>query len=233
MADVRVNGRRMVILQNESNLQSLVEKLDNLAGRNKSCLTALTIGGCDVDLDNLDSLESNELSAGDVIEARIENTAQLSFESLQVAQEMAELLVFDIKVVTLRMWDSNTFAEKELDTLLKDCHTFLTLGAHPLDLLQRSPLELSATAQDCLRELDQIAQHIEDATLLAVHTQSKDACHVLVGRVMPTIEKWLGLTAAFAKELEIDRIERPALMEPAEVIRLNTFNNTVPVQITR
>ncbi|NBW80257.1 hypothetical protein EBR21_00750 [bacterium] len=233
MADIRVNGRRMAILQNESNLQSLVEKLDNLAARNKSCLTALTIGGRDVDLDNLDSVDTKLISAGDVIEARIENTAQLSFESLQVAQEMAELLVFDIKVATLRMWDSNSFAEKELDTLLKDCHSFLTLGAHPLDLLQRSPLELSATAQDCLRELDQVAQKVEDATLLAVHSQYKDSCHVLVGRVMPTIERWLGLTAAFAKELEIDRIEKPALVEPAEVIPLNAFNRSVPVQINR
>ncbi|MFZ9519844.1 MAG: hypothetical protein ACO3A4_05145 [Silvanigrellaceae bacterium] len=233
MADIRVNGRRMVILQSETRLQALVEKLDNLAYRNKSCLTAMTVGGRDIDLDNLDSLEIKLLGANDVVEARIENTAQLSFESLQVAQEMAELLVFDIKVATLRMWDSNTFAEKELSTLLKDCHTFLTLGAHPLDLLQRSPLELSATAQECLMELDRIAHNVEDATLLAVHTQFKDACHVLVGRVMPTIEKWLGLTAAFAKELEIDRIEKPALVEPSEVIRLSSLNGSAPIHITR
>lgn len=233
MADIRVNGRRLAILQNEESLQALVEKLDNLAGRCNSCLTSLTINGNEVDLDNLEAETLSSFSASDVIDARIENTAQLSFESLQVAQEMAELLVFDIKVATLKLWDSNTFAEKELDTLLKDCHSFLTLGGHPLDLLQRSPLELSASAQDCLRELDRIAQSVEDATLLAVHAQFKDACHVLVGRVMTSIERWLGLTAVFAKELEIDRIEKPNLGEPAEVLAFRQPTGPVPINITR
>ena len=127
----------------------------------------------------------------------------------------------------------NAFAEKEIDTLLKDCHTFLTLGAHPLDLLQRSPLEMSATAQDCLRELDKIAQNVEDATLLAVHSQFKDTCHVLVGRVMPAIERWLGLTAVFAKELEIDRLERPNFGEAADVIPFRPVAGQVPVIVTR
>lgn len=233
MADVRVNGRRLAILQNESKVQSLVDKLDNLAGRNNSCLTALTIDGKDVDLDALETLSGLDLSGNRVIEARIENTAQLSFESLQVAQEMAELLVFDIKVATLKMWDSNAFAADEIDTLLKDCHSFLTLAAHPLDLLQRSPHELSATAQDCLRELDRIAHCVEDATLLAVNAESKDSCHVLVGRVMPSIERWLGLTAAFAKELEIDRVEKPTLADPADIIAFKAPKGTAAINIVR
>jgi hypothetical protein len=233
MADVRVNGRRLVLLQQEKNVQSLVDKLDNMANRSNSCLTALHLNGNEVDLDAAEMLTETQLAETDIVEARIENTAQLAFESLQVAQEMAELLVFDIKVTTLKLWDSNTFAEKEIDTLLKDCHTFLTLGAHPLDLLQRSPLELSATAQECLRELDKIAQNIEDATLLAVHAQFKDTCHVLVGRVMPCVERWLGLTAAFAKELEIDRLERPNLGEASEVVPFRPRPGQVPVIVTR
>ncbi|MEN9530223.1 MAG: hypothetical protein RI932_2096 [Pseudomonadota bacterium] len=233
MADVRVNGRRLVLLQQETSIQSLVDKLDNMANRSNSCLTALHINGAEIDLDGTELIAGTSLGDNDVVEARIENTAQLAFESLQVAQEMAELLVFDIKVTTLKLWDSNTFAEKEMDALLKDCHTFLTLGAHPLDLLQRSPLELSATAQECLRELDKIAQNIEDATLLAVHLQFKDACHVLVGRVMPCIERWLGLTAVFAKELEIDRLERPKFGEAAEVVPFRPVPGQVPVIVTR
>lgn len=217
MADVRVNGRRLAVLQSESSLRLLIDKLDQLASRNQSCLTALLINSRELDLDQPESVATTALQAADVIEARIENTNQLAFESLQVAQEMAELLVFDIKVATLKMWDSHVFAEKELDTLLKDSHSFLTLGAHPLGLLQRSPFELSASAQDCLRELDRIAQCVEDATLLAAHAQHKDACHVLVGRVMPSIERWLGLTAVFAKELEIDRVQRPMIAEPTEL----------------
>jgi len=233
MADVRVNGRRLALLQTEGRLQLLVEKLEGIAARSASCLTALFVNGKEIDIDSLESISSDTLESGDVIEARIENTAQLSFESLQVAQEMAELLAFDIKVTTLKLWDADTFAEKEIETLLKDCHTFLTLGAHPLDLLQKSPMELSATAQDCLRELDRVAQHVEDATLLAVHHQFKDACHVLVGRVMPSIERWLGLTAVFAKELEIDRLEKPKIGEPSEVLPFRPVSGQVPVIISR
>jgi hypothetical protein len=233
MADVRVNGRRLALLQSENSLQMLIEKLEGVAARSSSCLTALILNGKEVDLDAAENSFKTGLGGSDVVEARIENTAQLSFESLQVAQEMAELLAFDIKVTTLKLWDADTFAEKEIETLLKDCHTFLTLGAHPLDLLQKSPLELSATAQDCLRELDRVAQHVEDATLLAVHQQFKDACHVLVGRVMPSIEKWLGLTAVFAKELEIDRLEKPKIGETSEVIPFLPTSGPVPIIVTR
>jgi hypothetical protein len=233
MADIRINGRRLALLQDETDLTSLIEKLDLIAGRSQSCLTAIRINGNEVDLDQPELFAANGLTDADVVEARIENTAQLSYESLQVAQEMAELLVFDIKVATLRMWDSSSIAEKELETLLKDGQTFLTLGAHPLDLLQKSPQELSSTAQDCLKELDRIAQSVEDATLLAVNQEFKDACHVLVGRVMPSIERWLGLTAVFAKELEIDRLEKPSLPETAEILAFKHPEKTPFVNTTR
>lgn len=233
MADVRVNGRRLLPLQSVSSLNDLIDKLESVANRNSSCLTSILLNGKEIDLENLEAGVRSELCATDVVEAKIETTAQLAFESLQIAQEMAELLTFDIKVATLKLWDSSKFAEKEIDTLLKDCHSFLTLGAHPSDLLQRSPLEMSQTAQDCLRELDKIAQSVEDATLLAVHGQFKDTCHVLVGRVMPAIERWLGLTAAFAKELEIDRLERPNLGEYADVVTFRPHAGQVPLNITR
>jgi hypothetical protein len=235
MADVRVNGRRLTVLQKETNLQRLVEKLEALADRNKSCLTSLAVEGKNIELDLLEQLSPAQLQlkGHEIVEAKVENTAQLSFESLQVAQEMAELLVFDIKVATLKMWDSNHVPERELEILLKDCHAFLTLGAHPLDLLQRSPFELSAGAQDCLRELDRIAQSVEDATLLAINAQTKDACHVLVGRVMPSVERWLGLTAGFAQELEIDRIQKPDLGEGAEVMPFRPLVGQRNILVTR
>ncbi|MEY2987976.1 MAG: hypothetical protein RJB13_1497 [Pseudomonadota bacterium] len=233
MADVRVNGRRMTLLQNETNLSKLIDKLDNIAIKSASCLTALFINSSEFDLDNSESNSNHQLSELDVVEARIENTAQLAFESLQVAQEMAELLTFDIKVATLKLWDSKSFAEKEMDTLLKDCHSFLTLGAHPLDLLQRSPKELSESAQNCLRELDCVAQHVEDATLLAVHSKFKESCHVLVGRVLPTLERWLGMTAHFAQELEIDRVELPKFNQASDVITFKPTPGEVPIVISR
>lgn len=233
MADVRVNGRRMTLLQSESHLDKLIDKLDNIANRSSSCLTALFLNGAEVELDGLSTEKLPQLTNQDVVDARIENTAQLAFESLQVAQEMAELLSFDIKVATLKLWDSNSFAEKEMDTLLKDCHTFLTLGAHPLDLLQRSPSEMSDSAQNCLKELDSVAQHIEDATLLAVHSKFKESCHVLVGRVLPALERWLGMTAHFAQELEIDRVEVPKFNQPPEVVPFKPTPGEVPIVVTR
>lgn len=233
MADVRVNGRRMTLLQSETSLGKLIDKLDNIATRSSSCLTALFINGSEVELDVTEANELPQITEQDVIDARIENTAQLAFESLQVAQEMAELLTFDIKVATLKLWDSNSFAEKEMDTLLKDCHSFLTLGAHPLDLLQRSPNEMSESAQNCLRELDGVAQHIEDATLLAVHSKFKESCHVLVGRVLPALERWLGMTAQFAQELEIDRVELPKFNQSPEVVPFKPTPGEVPIVVTR
>jgi hypothetical protein len=74
---------------------------------------------------------------------------------------------------------------------------------------------------------------VEDATLLAVHEESKDACHVLVGRVMPSIERWLGLTAVFAKELEIDRLEKPGLVEAAEIVAFKQPEGRPFLNITR
>jgi len=233
MADVRVNGRRMTLLQNEANLGSLIDKLDSVAARSSSCLTALFVNGTEIELDSTTPESFPQLIEQDIIEARIENTAQLAFESLQVAQEMAELLTFDIKVATLKLWDSNSFAEKEMDTLLKDCQAFLTLGAHPLDLLQRAPKEMSESAQNCLRELDCVAQHVEDATLLAVHSKFKESCHVLVGRVLPSLERWLGMTAHFAQELEIDRVELPKFNQNPEVIPFNPTPGEVPIVVTR
>jgi hypothetical protein len=233
MADVRVNGRRMTLLQSEKNLGKLIDKLDNIAVRSSSCLTALFINSCEIDLDSNDLNSRPQLTEQDVIEARIENTAQLAFESLQVAQEMAELLTFDIKVATLKLWDSNSFAEKEMDTLLKDCHSFLTLGAHPLDLLQRTPKEMSESAQNCLKELDCVAQHVEDATLLAVQSKFKESCHVLVGRVLPTLERWLGMTAHFAQELEIDRVELPKFSQSSDVVPFKPIPGEVPIVVTR
>ena len=38
------------------------------------------------------------------------------------------------------------------------------------------------------------------------------ARHVLVARVLPAIERWLGLTAAFAQEVEIDKVQVPTII---------------------
>src|SRR5690606_13336644 len=79
---------------------------------------------------------------------------------------------------------------------------------------------LPPAARNCLQQLDQIANHVEDATLLAVNNRNKEACQVLLVRLMPAIEKWLGLTSELARALGWDPNENHAAAEDAEAISL-------------
>lgn len=211
MADIRINGRRIPALQAIDNGQLLVKRLEAIGQRNNTALTGLLLNGRACEIENAE-LARLKFETDDTVDARMETREQLSYESLQVAQEMAELLVFDLKVATLKMWDNHRYFEKSLETLLSDCNLFLSLGARPLELLEFNLTELSTSSEGCLRQLDAIANHIEDATLLAVHGEPRDSCHVLVARVLPAIERWLGLTAVFAQELEIDKVQIPTII---------------------
>jgi hypothetical protein len=212
MSDVRINGKRFPALQAIDLLGQLITRLEALGGANASVVTSVHVNGRIVDIDNNDMLRMR-LDSDDTVEVRLETLAQMAFECVQVAQEMAELLVFDLKVVTLHLWEGSRHQDKSLETLINDCHKFLLLGARPLDLLDANPYTLPEAAQQCLRQLDNVAANVEDATLLAVSGEKKDACHVLVARVKPAIERWLGLSAVFAEHLEIDRAVVPTFGE--------------------
>ena len=69
-----------------------------------------------------------------------------------------------------------------------------------------APEKLEPEAQLFLRQLDSIAHHVENATLLAVHSHANDACYVLVGMVKPAIERWIGMSAKFAQILDINTV---------------------------
>lgn len=211
MADVRINGKRFPPLQSIDNLSLLMTKLESIAIKNNSAVTSLSINNSNIDIDNPEYLRLS-LETEDTIDARIDNAEQLSFESLQVALDLAGLLVFDLKVVTLKLWDSGKNYEKSLETLLHDCNLFLSLGARPIYLLNKDPEKLEPEANLFLRQLDAIANHVEDATLLAVHGHSKDACYVLVGMVKPALERWIGLSAKFAQLLDINNINNISLI---------------------
>lgn len=217
MADIRMNQKRMPILSSIDNLGTLLEKCDQFAKAHQSVVTSLLLNGIEIDLEQADIFKIR-LDNEDVIEARMETPQRLSFESLQVAQELAELLVFDIKVTTLQLWDKGKHYEKLLETLISDCQLFLTLAAKPVDLLGHNIYELPMQAEACLRQLDAIAGLIEDATLLAVHQKNKEACQVLVARVMPSIEKWLSLSAPFAKFLQIDHVDMPTTPQDLSLV---------------
>jgi hypothetical protein len=119
---------------------------------------------------------------------------------------MAELLIFDLKVATIQMWEAHAAHQRSLETLIDDCYLFLTLAARPLELLGVPLEQLPYEAERCLRELDAVAQSVEDTTLLTVHGELKDACSVLVQRVLPSIERWMGLSGRFGEILNIDNI---------------------------
>ena len=211
MADIRINGIRVPPLQSVDTLSVLVQKLEALAQKNNSALTSLYINDKNIDIDNPEFLRL-KLETEDTIDVKLDSPEQLSYESLQVALELASLIVFDLKVVTLKLWDSGKNYEKSLETLLHDCNLFLSLGARPIYLLNKDPEKLEPEAQLFLRQLDIIANHIEDATLLAVHDQGKDACYILVGMVKPAIERWIGMSAKFAQILDINTINNELLI---------------------
>jgi hypothetical protein len=205
MAEVRINGRRMPVLQSVSVLRDLVVKLEQWGDKRSMVLTSLHLNGAAVDLE-APGFSALKLADSDLVEARVETPNQMAFESLQVAQEMAELLIFDLKVATIQMWEAHAAHQRSLETLIDDCYLFLTLAARPLELLGVPLEQLPYEAERCLRELDAVAQSVEDTTLLTVHGELKDACSVLVQRVLPSIERWMGLSGRFGEILNIDNI---------------------------
>lgn len=206
MAEVRINGKRFPTLQTVDTLGALVNKLDQLGAKEGNSLTMVKVNGIETDIDSAEMFKLR-LDSSDIVEALMESAEQLSLQSLQVAQEMAELLVFDIKVATLNLWDNTRTQAKNLDTLLKDCSMFLKLAARPVELLGRDPRNAEKSVEDCLRFLDRIADGIEGSILLAANEQQRDACRVLVGKVMPNIENWLLATEAFSDKLNLTRFE--------------------------
>jgi len=205
MADVRVNGKRVPPLQSIDNISNLINKLEAIALKNNSALTSISVNNSAIDIDNPE-FHRLKLETEDTVDVKIDTPEQLSYESLQVALDMAGLLVFDLKVVAVRLWESGKNYEKSLETLLNDCNLFLSLGARPIYLLDKDPNNIEEEAQECLKQLDTIANHVEDATLLAVHDSPKEACYVLVGMVKPAIERWIGLSAKFAQILDINTV---------------------------
>lgn len=205
MPEVRVNGRRMPNLQPVSVMGSLLEKLETWGQRTSTVLTRLSINGSDVEFESAE-MQKMRLGTDDLIEVKMESPEQMSYESLQVAQDMAELLIFDLKVATIQMWEAAKAHQSSMETLLDDCQLFLLLAARPIDLLGVKLDELPYDAERCLRELDSIAQYVEDATLLCVHEELRDACAILCNRVLPCIEKWMGASGHFAEFLNIDRV---------------------------
>lgn len=205
MADVRVNGKRIPPLQSIDNLSTLMSRLESIAQNNNSAVTSITINNSNIDIDNPEYLRL-KLENEDKVEARLDTPEQLSYESLQVALDMAGLLIFDLKVVTVKLWGSGKNYEKSLETLLNDCNLFLSLAARPIYLLNKDITLLDQETQLCLKELDKIALHTQDATLLAVADHKKEACYMLAGKVKPAIERWLGYSAKFAQTLEINTV---------------------------
>lgn len=210
MAEVRINGRRMPVLQAVSVVRDLVAKIEQWGSKRNMALTAMRLNGKPLDLD-APEFAKLKITETDLIEARLETPNQMAFESLQVAQEMAELLIFDLKVATIQMWEGNAAHQKSIETLIDDCHLFLTLAARPLDLLGVPLSELPDEGERCLRQLDAVAQNVEDATLLCVHGELKDACTVLVQRVLAAVERWLGLSGRFGEILSIDNAPMDSL----------------------
>ena len=56
---------------------------------------------------------------------------------------------------------------------------------------------------------------------------------MLVGRVLPTLERWLGMTAHFAQELEIDSVELPKFSQSSDVVPFKPIPGEVPIVVTR
>lgn len=203
MADVRVNGKRVPPLQPVSNMGELIKKLDAMAFKNSETLTSLKWNNKDIDVDKME-LHKLAIEEDDTIEVRIENPMGLSFESLQAAMDMTDLLIQDLKQATVHIWKGKTDYTKSLEVLLKDCELFLTLAAKPVYLLEYCPESLHGEVRGALEELDKISSHVESATHLALTNRRKESCFVLMRYVAPCLERWAGLCASFAKFMGIN-----------------------------
>jgi hypothetical protein len=218
MAQVRVNGQRVPPLASISVLESLLSKIDAVASKKDLFITSVSIDGKPIEMEQL-NLKKITLASDEVVDVRLENPKEMAHESLQVAMELVELLVFDLKVATLRLWEpiSAPFANQALSKLLDDTRLFLTLAARPFQLMDQNPEELGVLSQQCLRKLDEIAEHLQDAVLLYTHKQPKNTCRVLVARVLPALEQWMGLAPAFATDLDV------AMAPPRENLVSSSF----------
>ena len=202
MADVRINGKRLPRLTSVDSLKNLLPKIELICQKNRYAITGCYLNEKEMDIDN-EKILMLKLETEDKVEIKIESPEQLSYESLSVAQDMADLLMFDIKVSTIRLWNSEADYEPTLATLLKDCYYFLSLAARPIYLLNKELKDLDPQSEACLKELDKIANALEDATLFSVHKKNKEACEVLILIVKPAIETWIGLSAMFAEKMNI------------------------------
>lgn len=202
MADVRVNGRRIPPLQSVDNLAMLIDKLESLADKNESALTSLRVNQTFVDIENQE-YRRMRIDTEDTIDAQFETPKQLSAESLRVALEMADLVLQDLKIATIKLWNNSLNYEKNLDTLLHDCNLFISLAARPIYLLNTSTETLENSVQQYIAELDRIANHLENTAILCAHGRHKEACQVLIGIVKTSIERWITLSTLFAQLFDI------------------------------
>jgi len=210
MAQVRINGTRFPILQSVRDVGTLISRIELMASKDNRYLTHMAINGKALDLESPD-VEKWKVENEDVVDVLTETPESLALQSLQVAQEMGELLAFDIKVATLHLWDNTKFQVQTLHSLLKDCQLFLSLGSRPIEVLGRNPREVPAPIMSLLGCLDSVADHVEDTILLATAQKPKEACHVLIARVLPALKDWLERSTELADYLHL----KPHLHEPS------------------
>jgi hypothetical protein len=203
MADVRINGRRYPSLQSIDSIQNLFQKLEHYAFENRSEITSMFIDGKEIEIEEIYRYKI-KLHTDEKIEVQMQTPEEMSFECLQVALEMAELLVFDIKVATINVWDGSAQQIKTLQTLLQDAEKFLLLASRPVELLKTNINRLPSASTQCLQQLDLVALNLEDTALLVTTQNNKEACFVLIKRLLPSLEKWIGLSAVFAEQLQIN-----------------------------
>ena len=204
MADIRINGKRFPSLQSIGVVNGLLEKLDLLSTKNRESITMLRINDSEIDLSN-DKLRALKIDDTDKVEVRMETPEKLSYESLNVALDMADLLLNDIKVSTLNLWRSEKDYEPTLETLIEDSYYFLSLAARPIYLLDANINNLDPDSEKCLKQLDTISNFIRKIAYLSIKKQNKDACHLLVSKVIPAVETWIGLSGNFAEKLNLSK----------------------------
>jgi len=202
MADIRINGTRFPSLQSLGAVNGLLEKLENLSTKTRESVTMLRINDSEIDISN-DRLRALKLDDTDKVEVKMETPEKLSYESLNVALDMADLLMNDIKVSTLNLWNSEKDYEPTLETLIDDSFYFLSLAARPIYLLDTNINNLDPDSEKCIKQLDKISDLLKNVTYLSIKKQNNDACHILVAKVIPAIETWIGLSGSFADNLNL------------------------------
>ncbi len=187
MAQVSINGKKAAIYNAIGNFSQLIDKLYGQALKTGGAITHLWLNQIPMDLDS-DLSSIDQITYEDKIEVSIDSPQRLSIESLDMSLEFSKLLLFDVKLAIIDLWEGKNTTQV-LKTLLIDSDLFLSLASRAVSLMGKNPKELNLDSQKSLESLDFLGTTLEEAIQCSI-IDPKVAAEVLGTQTLPILENW-------------------------------------------